>query len=197
MLDKFKSRDDRDRGSREARDLTDRDARIRERMRAEGIGEDEARRLILSEEELRVGTRQVQAGEVDIHKHVDTEHVREQVQLHHEEADVERRPIRDPMNARGSIGDDEEIRIPLSAEEVVVEKRVVPREELVVRKRDVVENKAVETDLRRERAEVEQRDVRRDDMRASPAEPRRDDARSTPSDRDMRRDSSRDDPLGR
>ena len=49
---------------------------------------------------------------------------------------------------------EEHIRVPLSAEEAVVEKRVVPKEELVVRKQEVTEERMVEADLRTERAEV-------------------------------------------
>ncbi|MBW3572569.1 MAG: DUF2382 domain-containing protein [Gemmatimonadetes bacterium] len=119
-------------------------------------GNDEMR-LTLNEEQLAVGKRQVQAGEVGVHKRVETERVHENVQVRHEEVDVERRPITDPMAAgAGQITETEdEIRIPLHAEEVVVEKRVVPAEELVVRKREVVENEDVDATLRRERAEVD------------------------------------------
>jgi uncharacterized protein (TIGR02271 family) len=112
-------------------------------------------RLTLSEEELAVGKRQVQAGEVEIEKHVDTRHVTESVPVMHEEAIVERRPLTDSMAARGAtIGEDETIRVPLTQEEVVAEKRTVAKEELVVRTNQVTETETVEADLRRERAEV-------------------------------------------
>jgi uncharacterized protein (TIGR02271 family) len=112
-------------------------------------------RLTLSEEELSVGKRQVEAGAVEIDKRVETEHVRESVPVMHEEAIVERRPINDAMAARGAtIGEGETIRVPLTEEEVVAEKRVVAKEELVVRKNEVTETETVEADLRRERAEV-------------------------------------------
>jgi uncharacterized protein (TIGR02271 family) len=118
---------------------------------------DREMRLTLNEEQLSVGKRQVEAGEVGVHKTVETQHVHENVQVRHEEVDVERRPITDPMAAgAGRITETEdEIRIPLHAEEVVVEKRVVPTEELVVRKREVVETEGVDAELRRERAEVD------------------------------------------
>lgn len=147
------TRNDRDLGGR------DRDALVRERMQAQGISEEEATRIVLSEEQLAVGTREVQAGEVGIHKHVETERVHTDVPLRHEEVDIERRPITGGYSAAGAtgatIGGDEEIRMKLHAEEAVVEKRVVPTEELVVRKREVVETENVEADLRRERAEVD------------------------------------------
>lgn len=160
MLEKLFNGDDRDENESHPRD---REARIRERMQASGISEEEATRLVLSEEELAIGKREVRAGEVDVTKRVDTEHVRERVPLRHEEVQVERRPITDGYAAGGStIGADEEIRIPLRAEEAVVEKRVVPTEELVVKKRTVVENEIVEADLRHETAEVEREGIARE-----------------------------------
>ena len=159
MLEKLGGNDDRHR--RDELDV-DRQALVRERMQAQGITEEEATRLVLSEEQLAVGKREVEAGEVGIRKHVETEHVHENVELRHEEVEVERRPITDGYSAAGAtIGENEEIRIPLHAEEAVVEKRVVPTEELVVRKREVVENQPIDTELRRERAEVD-REVRTD-----------------------------------
>ncbi len=124
---------------------------------------DKEMHLTLNEEQLAVGKREVSGGEVNVHKHVETQHVHENVQVRHEEVEVERRPIRDPLAAgAGQITETEdEIRIPLHAEEVVVEKRVVPTEELVVRKREVVENEGVDATLRRETAEVD-REVRTD-----------------------------------
>ena len=126
-------------------------------------------RLTLSEEELAVGTRRVEAGAVEIDKRVETEHVRESVPVTHEEAVVERRPINDAMSARGAtIGEGETIRVPLTEEEVVAETRTVAKEELVVRKHEVTETETVEADLRRERAEVhrdgETLDGRRDNL---------------------------------
>jgi uncharacterized protein (TIGR02271 family) len=112
-------------------------------------------RLTLSEEELAIGKRQVSAGEVGVHKYVETEHVHEEVQLRHEEVDVERRPITDGYSAAGAEIREESIRVPLTAEEAIVEKRVVPTEEIVVRKREVVETEGVDAELRRERAEVD------------------------------------------
>lgn len=132
-------------------------------------GNENEQRLTLSEEELAVGTRQVQAGAVEIDKRVETEHVRESVPVMHEEAVVERRPITDAMSARGAtIGEGETLRVPLTGEEVVAETRTVAREELVVRKHEVTETETVEADLRRERAEVhrdgEMLDGRRDNL---------------------------------
>ena len=45
-------------------------------------------RLTLSEEELAIGKREVRAGEVEIEKRVETEHVRRDVPLTHDEVTV-------------------------------------------------------------------------------------------------------------
>jgi uncharacterized protein (TIGR02271 family) len=108
-------------------------------------------RLVLSEEELNVGKRQVRAGEVGVRKTVETEHVSKKVPLVREEVTVERRPITDRTAAAKAEIREDEVRIPVMAEEAVVEKRAVPKEEIVVRKRQVTEEQTVEADLRRER----------------------------------------------
>jgi uncharacterized protein (TIGR02271 family) len=133
------------RGSEEARDS--RNASGREE------------RLTLSEEELAVGKTRQSAGEVRVGKHVETEHVSREVPVTRETATVERRPLSatDAHNTEPRITEDE-IRVPLTEEEVVVEKRVVPKEEIVVRKHQVQDTEHVEADLRHERADVDRTD---------------------------------------
>ncbi|HEX8904041.1 MAG TPA: PRC and DUF2382 domain-containing protein [Longimicrobiaceae bacterium] len=111
-------------------------------------------RMTLAEEELALRKERMAAGSVDVHKRVETEHVRESVPVMREEVSVERRPITDPHAGTDARFEGDEIRVPVVEEEVVVEKRPVVREELVVRKHEVQENQVVEADLRRERAEV-------------------------------------------
>jgi uncharacterized protein (TIGR02271 family) len=111
-------------------------------------------RLTLSEEQLSVGKQTVQAGEVGVRKTVETEHVRESVPVTHDEVTIERHPV-SASDARDlRIGEDE-VRVPVMREEVVAEKRVVPREEVIVRKQAVTENREVGADLRRERLVTE------------------------------------------
>ncbi len=111
--------------------------------------------LYRSEEELAIGKRETSAGQVDIEREVETEHVRRPVELRHEEVEIERHPVGDGMHGREATFEEEEIRVPLSEEEAVVEKRPVAREELIVRKRPVEETEEIEADLRKERLEVE------------------------------------------
>lgn len=110
-------------------------------------------RMTLSEEQLRVGTRTKQAGEAVVHKTVDTEHVSKNVPVMHEEVTIERHVLSgdSPNSARISEG---EVRIPLHAEEAVIEKRTVPKEEVVIRKKMVAGEQTVEADLKKERVDV-------------------------------------------
>lgn len=113
------------------------------------------RTLTRSEEELHVGKRQVERGEARVSKHVETEHVSQPVTRRHEEVVIERRPVEAGARAHANISDDE-IRVPLMEEEVVVEKRPVVKEELVIGKRVVEERDTVEADVRREEFEIDQ-----------------------------------------
>jgi uncharacterized protein (TIGR02271 family) len=157
-------------GARASRDVRDEDLYDQGRFYAERGGE-RARdaRLILSEEELVVGKRQVQAGEVGARKVVETEHVRKTVPVTHEEVTIERHPVAADTPANADIGE-QEIRIPLMAEEVVAEKRAVAKEEVVLRKHAVTDERVVEDDVRRERLDVDDsalkdRGLVRDDAR--------------------------------
>jgi uncharacterized protein (TIGR02271 family) len=114
----------------------------------------EGKTLTRTEEELYVGKREVSRGEARIGKHVETEHVSQPVTRRREEVVVERRPVEAGVRGDASIGDDE-IRIPLTEEELVVEKRPVVKEELVVGKRTVEERDTVETDVRREEFDID------------------------------------------
>jgi uncharacterized protein (TIGR02271 family) len=113
------------------------------------------RRLTRTEEELKIGKREVARGEVRIGKHVETERVNEPVTRRREEVVIERRPVdgNTPADAR-TIGD-AEVRIPLMEEEVIVEKRPVVKEELVVGKRVVEERDTVEAEVRREEFDID------------------------------------------
>lgn len=122
---------------------------FRERAR----GEREVR-IPRVEEELAVGKRPREVGEVDVRKRVETEHVSEEVPVTREEVEVERHPV-EGRPASAADMQEGEIRVPLVSEEAVVEKRPVVKEEYVIRKRLVRDKQAVEADLHRERIDVE------------------------------------------
>lgn len=110
-------------------------------------------RLTRAEEELHVGKREAEAGEVRVSKHVETEHVRQPVSVERERVRIERRPVEHATGRDITIGEDE-IRVPVIEEEVIVEKRAVVKEELIISKERVPETETVEADLRKERFDV-------------------------------------------
>jgi uncharacterized protein (TIGR02271 family) len=128
-----------------------------------GVTGGEVNKMSLSEERLAANKTQIANGGIDLHKRVETEHVREQVPLRREEVVVERRPITgagvSAMPASGVDGHiienkDAHVRVPLMREELVTQKVLVPKEEIIVHKKEMVDNKVVEADLRREHLET-------------------------------------------
>jgi uncharacterized protein (TIGR02271 family) len=108
-----------------------------------------------SEEELSVGTRQREAGNVRVRKFVETEKQQQTVPTKREEVTVERVPVTEGTTATGNLGEDE-ISVPIVEEEVVVEKRPVVKEELRVKKDTVTEEETVEADIRKEQIDVDE-----------------------------------------
>lgn len=129
--------------------------------RAESTSGDRSERLVripITEEEVRVGKRQVKAGEVDVHKTVETKRVEQPVTRMREEVEVERRPIQGDRPVSGAAEFKEgETTIPLMEEEVVVEKRPVAKEEVVIRKHAVEDTENVSADVRRERVDIDEK----------------------------------------
>ena len=111
------------------------------------------------EEELRVGTREREAGSIRVRKRVLTDRERIEVPTRHEEVTVERVPVEGEASEI-EIGEDE-VRVPVIEEEVVVEKRPVVKEEVRIRKDVVEDTEVVEEDVRREEVEVEDDTERR------------------------------------
>ena len=114
--------------------------------------EDELR-VQRTEEELRAGTRERQAGEVGVRKTVRTDRERIEVPTRHEEVTVDRVPVEGEAT-EAEIGEDE-VSVPLTEEEVVVEKRPVAKEEIRIRKEVVEDTEVVEEDVRREEVEID------------------------------------------
>lgn len=110
-------------------------------------------RLTRAEEELRIGKREVQAGEVVVAKHVETERVSQPVQRRVEHVRVERRPVSGATAGTAELRDGE-IRVPIMEEEVIVEKRPVVKEEIVVTREVATETETVEAELRREEIDI-------------------------------------------
>ena len=115
--------------------------------------EDELR-VQRTEEELTAGTREREAGALRVRKRVRTDREQIRVPKRHEEVHVERVPVEGREASEAEIGE-VEVSVPLTEEEVVVEKRPVVKEEFRVRKDVVEEEEVVEEDVRREEVDVE------------------------------------------
>ena len=121
---------------------------------ARGAGGEDELRVQRVEEELRAGTREREAGAMRVGKRVRTDREQISVPTRHEEVSVERVPVEGREASEAEIGEDE-VTMPVTEEEVVVEKRAIAKEEIRVRK-DVVEGEElVEEDVRREEVDVE------------------------------------------
>ena len=124
-------------GNSEALDAQSKSARA-----AEGV-----ERIQLHEEELQAHKQRVETGAVRVRKEVVTEHRTIEVPVQREEMVIERRaPTGEPI---------EEIRIPVSEEQVTVEKRPVVKEEVTVGKRVVESTERVGGEVRKEVVRVE------------------------------------------
>src|ERR687898_1376530 len=114
--------------------------------------EDELR-VQRSEEELVAGTREREAGSMKVRKRVRTDRERIEVPTKHEEVTVERVPVEGEAT-EAQIGEDE-VSVPVTEKEVVVDKRAVAKEEVRLRKDTVKDTEVVEEDVRREEVDVE------------------------------------------
>jgi uncharacterized protein (TIGR02271 family) len=117
-----------------------------------------------SEEELRVGTTEREAGRVRLKKYVVEDQVTETVPVRREEVRVEREPITDANVDQAMDGPDiseEEHEVTLRAEEPVVEKRTVPKERVRLEKDVETEEREVSETVRSERIDVDDDEDRR------------------------------------
>jgi uncharacterized protein (TIGR02271 family) len=113
----------------------------------------ESKRITEAAEELRIGKRAEKKGEVRVSKHVETEHVKKTVPVEREEVRVERRPVEHAVGSASELRD-QEISVPVTEEQVVVEKRPVVKEEVIISKERVPSEETIETDVRREKVDV-------------------------------------------
>jgi uncharacterized protein (TIGR02271 family) len=111
-----------------------------------------------SEEQLRVGTQNVEAGRARLRKYVVTENVTTTVPVSHEEVRIEREPITD-----GNVGNaldgpaisEEEHEVVLHAERPVVAKEAVPVERVRLDTETVTEQETVSDTVRKEQIDTD------------------------------------------
>jgi uncharacterized protein (TIGR02271 family) len=121
--------------------------------RGSDLEDEDELRVQRSEEELRAGTREREAGAMRVRKRVKTDRERIEVPVKHEEVSVERVPVSGEAT-EAQIGEDE-VEVPVTEEEVVTDKRAVAKEEVRIRKDVVEDTEVVEEDVRREEIDVE------------------------------------------
>jgi uncharacterized protein (TIGR02271 family) len=110
----------------------------------------------LSEEEVKVGKRMVGAGEVKIHKTVTTEQVNVPVELMREDIVVERVAAHEVGSSGMETFQEEQIKIPLSREEPVVEKETRVTGGVRIRKTQGIEQETLRENVRREDVDVDE-----------------------------------------
>ena len=111
-----------------------------------------------SEERLKVGTRQEEAGRARLRKYVVTENVTETVPVSREEVRVEREPITDKNVGAARSGPDiseEEHEVVLHEERPVVEKEAVPVERVRLGTETVTDQETVSEDVRKEQIDTD------------------------------------------
>jgi uncharacterized protein (TIGR02271 family) len=114
--------------------------------------------MTVSEEELRVGTTEREAGRVRLKKYVVEDEVTETVPVRREEVRVEREPITDANRGDALDGpaiSEEEHEVVLHEEEVVAEKRAVPKERIRLEKDVERGEETVSETVRQERVDVD------------------------------------------
>ncbi|MDB6123535.1 MAG: hypothetical protein JWQ71_2528 [Pedosphaera sp.] len=124
-------------------------------------GTEEAR-IQLSEEEIKIGKRQVEAGGVRLRKIIRTETVNQPVELQREEIVIERVPASEAQAPSGQAFSEQDVFIPLRREEAIVQKESHVREEVRAHKRTDTERQQVSESVRKEDVQVEKQgeDVR-------------------------------------
>jgi uncharacterized protein (TIGR02271 family) len=117
--------------------------------------EEESATIEVHEEKARVRKKPVKKGEVRVRKEVVTDQETITVPVEHEEVVIKRRPARS-RKPSGTISEGEEIRVPVTEEQIHIEKEVVPTEEVEVGKRKVHDTETVTTPVRREEVKIEE-----------------------------------------
>jgi len=127
-----------------------------DRGHGDELGNENGLRIQRSEEDLRIGTHGREAGGMQVRKRVRTDRERFLVPEQHQEVRVERAPVEEGVAlSTPEIGDDE-IRIPVIEEEIVVERRPVVKEEIRLRKEVVEEEEIIEEEVRKEELDIDE-----------------------------------------
>ena len=116
--------------------------------------QDDQAGVVLSEEQLQVGKREVESGRVRLRKVVRTEHQEVPVELRREEVTIERVSA-DNTGVPDDAFSDQEIEVPVMREEAVVGKEARVTGEVRLNKQATTETENVGGEVRREDVEIE------------------------------------------
>jgi uncharacterized protein (TIGR02271 family) len=122
---------------------------------AANMGQPGERRIQLRGELLRTVKERINKGEIRLRKEVISEHQTVNVPVTREEVIVEQVPASSTRPVSGNIGDQGEVRIPVSEERVHVTKEPVVTGEVRAQKRAVQDTQQVSGDVRHEEVRVE------------------------------------------
>src|SRR5215218_3014149 len=150
-----------DYGSGYSSDTADRDGDgIYDQVQDTAVGRDTSgpttdQAMTRSEEELQVGTTQRERGRVRLRKYVTAEQLTQTVPVQREELRVEREPITDANLDAATSGptiSEEEHEVTLREEQVVVDKRAVPKERVRLDTETVTDERQVSEESARNRS---------------------------------------------
>ena len=136
-------------------DLGDTAASYDYSQKGETTGTADNQNIQLLGEVLRVHKDRISRGEVRLRKETITETQTVQVPVTREELVIERHAVGQNTPATGSIGQNEEIRIPLTEERASIDKSTFVREEVSVGKKSVEDMRNLSDDVRHEELVVE------------------------------------------
>jgi uncharacterized protein (TIGR02271 family) len=109
----------------------------------------------LVEEQLEVGTREVERGRLVVRKRVEAREELAEAALHRDELSVERVPLGVPVDAPPPVrGEGDVLIVPVLEEQLVVQTRLILKEELRITRHRRAETFREPVRLRAERAEV-------------------------------------------
>ncbi|SDB73067.1 YsnF/AvaK domain-containing protein [Belnapia rosea] len=117
------------------------------------VGGEEA--IPIVEESLRVGKRDVERGRVRVRSYVVETPVSEQVMLHQEHVDVERRVVDRPVTGADAVFQDRTIEATETAEEAVISKEARVTGEVVIRKEATERTETVQDTVRRTEVDID------------------------------------------
>jgi uncharacterized protein (TIGR02271 family) len=116
-------------------------------------------RVPVREERLEVEKRQVELGQVEVHKRVEQEQKTVPVELQREEVHVEQRDVQDRPVGEAELKDafqEGTIRVPVRGEEAVAHKETVVTGEVVIDRERTTETQQVTDTIRREVVDVDE-----------------------------------------